>query len=103
MKVVNYTTKEELEITEDWHDWLDANGYICPPHFSNDMLTLYLIEKKDKSGFAVYHPPVGQLDTEFLCVGIPSEEEAESYLDLAAQMITGPLSMLAQMQNIENG
>lgn len=96
MKVINYTNKETTEISSDWRDWLEQAGYNRVPKFApGEELTLALIESKDKKSFAVYHPRVGQLKTEYICVGIPTEQEAETLLDTAIQMINGPLSLLS--------
>ena len=95
MKIVDYTSQQTSEISDDWRDWLEGEGYIRPPDFQSDGMTLALIESKDKGKFAVYHPPVGHLKTECIYVGIPSESEAENLLDLAMQMINGPLSLLS--------
>ena len=95
MKIVDYTSQHSTEISDDCRDWLEAQGYIRPPDFAPDEMTLALIESREFGKFAVYHPPVGYLKTECVYVEIPSESEAENLLDLAMQMITGPLSLLS--------
>lgn len=95
MKIVDYTSQHSTEISGDWRDWLEGDGYIRPPEFPPDRMTLALIESLDKTRFAVYHPRVGHLQTECIYVGIPSESEAENLLDLSIQMINGPLSLLS--------
>ena len=95
MKIVDYTSQQTTEISGDWRDWLEGEGYVRPPDFAPDEMTLALIESREFGKFAVYHPPVGYLKTECVYVEIPSESEAENLLDLAMQMITGPLSLLS--------
>lgn len=98
MKVTHYTNKSTTEIAGDWRDWLEAAGYNRPPQWDDDQPTLVLTESKSKDAWAIYHPPIGNLDTEYICIGIPTEEEAENLVDIARQMIAGPLSMLSMVQ-----
>lgn len=96
MKITHYRDKTTTEISSDWRDWLETAGYNRPPKFFNDGTpTLCLIESKNEDAWAFYHPPIGNLNTEYICIGIPTEAEAENLLDLAAQMIQGPLSLLS--------
>jgi hypothetical protein len=77
MKIVDYTSQQTTEISGDWRDWLEGEGYIRPPDFAPDEMTLALIESKDFGFFAVYHPSVVHLKTECVYL-IPSESEAEN-------------------------
>ena len=100
MRVTHYQNKTTTEISGDWRDWLDAAGYIRPPNFPDDSVpTLLLTQHKNKDAWAFYHPPIGHLDTEYICIGIPTEEEAENLLDIAVEIYQGPLSLLTAGSN----
>ena len=96
MRVTHYINKTTTEISGDWRDWLVEAGYNRPPKFINDGAPTFLLtESKNKDTWAFYHPPIGHLDTEYICIGIPTESEAENLLDIAVQMLHGPLSILS--------
>lgn len=96
MKITHYVDKTTTEISGDWLSWLSAAGYTIPSEYvDGSILALILIESKNKDAWAMYHPQIGGLDTEYVCIGIPTEDESEELLDLAVQMIEGPLRLLA--------
>lgn len=98
--MTHYTSPDAATvISGDWRDWLESAGYNRPPDWDDNTPTLVLTESKNKDDWAFYHPPIGNLDTEYICVGIPTEEAAENLLEIAAQMIDGPLSMMLAVQS----
>lgn len=96
MKIVNYLDYSEIAIAGDWKDWLVEQGYALPPSEENP-LTVMAIE--GESSWALYHPPVGSLDSvEILYVGIPSKEEIEDLIEISVQLIKGPLALLGGIE-----
>ena len=96
MKIINYSDHSEIAIAGDWRDWLVGQGYSRPPVEENP-LTVMAIE--GESSWALYHPPVGALDSvEILYVGIPTKKDVEALIEVSVQLIKGPLALLGGIE-----
>jgi hypothetical protein len=91
VKVVNFQTQLKFVLpaagADGWLSWLAERGYLVCDRVAAGYVSLELYSAEESDLYALYHPSIQGLDTEYLFVDIPTEAQARELITLAQQVI----------------